>query len=251
MSIAPRAILITGANRGLGLEFVKQVVCFTSPPKHLFATCRDPESATSLQEIAKAHSCVKMMKLDVTRDDDIQTTYENTRHVLAEEGLNLIINNAGIAYKKQYLGNLTHNDLLEQFAVNVFSPLLITQALLPLLKLAAQKSSDKGMSWHKAALVNLSSVLGSVENNQQGGLYPYRASKAALNMVTKNQSIDLKADGILAVAIHPGWVRTDMGGKAAPLSATESVQGMLNVFSSMSEETTGTLVDYTGKVMSW
>ncbi|XP_021345807.1 uncharacterized protein LOC110445469 isoform X2 [Mizuhopecten yessoensis] len=250
MSIAPRAILITGANRGLGLEFVKQVVCFTSPPKHLFATCRDPESATSLQEIAKAHSCVKMMKLDICDFNSFNNFKENMSSVLEGEGLNLVLCNAGIHLRSGF-ADTTPELMTSVFTTNVIAPFTLAQALLPLLKLAAQKSSDKGMSWHKAALVNLSSVLGSVENNQQGGLYPYRASKAALNMVTKNQSIDLKADGILAVAIHPGWVRTDMGGKAAPLSATESVQGMLNVFSSMSEETTGTLVDYTGKVMSW
>ncbi|XP_033748212.1 C-factor-like isoform X1 [Pecten maximus] len=251
MSIAPRAILITGANRGLGLEFVKQIVCFSTPPKYLFATCRNPDSATSLQEIAKLYSCIKVMKFDVTGCGEIQAVYDRTRHILAEDGLNLIINNAGIAYKKQYLGNLTHSDMLGQFDVNVFSPLLITQAFVPLLKLAAQKSSEEAMSWRKAAVVNVSSILGSVESNNSGGLYPYRASKAALNMVTKTQSIDLKADEILAVAVHPGWVRTDMGGQAASVSPTESVQGMLEVFSTLSEDTSGRLFNYTGEFLPW
>ncbi|XP_069134900.1 C-signal-like isoform X1 [Argopecten irradians] len=251
MSIAPRAVLITGANRGLGLEFVRQIVRFSTPPKYLFATCRNPESATSLQEMAKEHSCIKVMKFDVTDHREIQAVCDRTRHLLAEDGLNLIVNNAGITYKKQYLGNLTHSQILEQFDVNVFSPLLITQTFMPLLKLAAQKSPEESMSWRKAAVVNISSILGSIEKNENGGLYPYRASKAALNMVTKTQSIDLRTDGILTVAVHPGWVQTDMGGQSAPVTPTESLKGMLSLFSKLTEDSSGKFFDFNGEILPW
>ncbi|XP_060075865.1 C-signal-like [Ylistrum balloti] len=250
MSIAPRAVLITGANRGLGLEFVKQIVCFATPPKYLFATCRNPDTATSLQEVAKSHSCVKVMKLDVCDFNSFNNLKENISSMLEGEGLNFIVCNAAIHLRSGF-ADTTPELMTSVYTTNVVAPVTLAQTFVPLLKLAAQKSSEKGMSWHKAALVNMSSILGSVESNQSGGLYPYRASKAALNMVTKNQSIDLKTDEILAVAVHPGWVRTDMGGQAAPVSPTESVQGMLNVFSSMSEETNGTLVDFTGTVLPW
>ncbi|XP_033748213.1 C-factor-like isoform X2 [Pecten maximus] len=250
MSIAPRAILITGANRGLGLEFVKQIVCFSTPPKYLFATCRNPDSATSLQEIAKLYSCIKVMKFDVCDFNSYSNLKENISSMLEGEGLNFLLCNAGIHLRYGFV-DTTPEVMTSVYTTNVIAPMTLAQAFVPLLKLAAQKSSEEAMSWRKAAVVNVSSILGSVESNNSGGLYPYRASKAALNMVTKTQSIDLKADEILAVAVHPGWVRTDMGGQAASVSPTESVQGMLEVFSTLSEDTSGRLFNYTGEFLPW
>ncbi|XP_033730597.1 C-factor-like [Pecten maximus] len=250
MSIAPSAVLITGANRGLGLEFVRQIVCLPTPPKYLFATCRNPDSATSLQDIAKTHSCIKVMKFDVCDFSSYSNLKENISSILEGEGLNLVVCNAGILVRSSFT-DTTPDVMTSVYTTNAIAPMILVQTFGPLLKLAAQKSSEKGMSWRKAAVVNVSSILGSVESTSSGGMYPHRASKAALNMITKTQSIDLKADEILAVAVHPGWVRTDMGGQAAPVSPTESVQGMLGVFSTLSEDTSGRLFNYTGEILPW
>ncbi|XP_033748214.1 C-factor-like [Pecten maximus] len=250
MSIAPRAVLITGANRGLGLEFVRQIVCLSTPPKYLFATCRNPDSATCLQEIAKAHSCITVMKFDVCDFSSYSNLKENISSILEVEGLNLVVCNAGILVRSSF-EDTTPDVMTSVFTTNAIAPMTLVQTFGPLLKLASEKSSKKGMSWRKAAVVNVSSDLGSVGGNNSGGMYPYRASKAALNMITKTQSIDLKADDILAVAVHPGWVRTDLGGQTAPVSPTESVQGMLEVFSTLSEDKSGSLFDFKGEILPW
>ncbi|XP_069134899.1 C-signal-like [Argopecten irradians] len=250
MSTAPRAILITGANRGLGLEFVRQIVCFSTPPKYLFATCRNPESATILNEIAKSHSCVKVLKLDVCDFSSYKNLKENISTMLEGEGLNLLVCNAGI-FNRIGFEDTTPEMMTAMYTTNVIAPMTLAQTFAPLLKLAAQKLPEETKSWRKATILNMSSDLGSVGMNDNGGCYPYRASKAALNMVTKTQSIDLKADGILTVAVHPGWVQTDMGGQSAPVTPTESIKGMLSVVSNLSEESSGRLFDFEGELMPW
>ncbi|XP_069134901.1 C-signal-like isoform X2 [Argopecten irradians] len=250
MSIAPRAVLITGANRGLGLEFVRQIVRFSTPPKYLFATCRNPESATSLQEMAKEHSCIKVMKFDVCDFSSYNNLKEKISSMLEGEGLNSVVCNAGVNLRTGFV-ETTPELMTSVYTTNVIAPLTLAQTFMPLLKLAAQKSPEESMSWRKAAVVNISSILGSIEKNENGGLYPYRASKAALNMVTKTQSIDLRTDGILTVAVHPGWVQTDMGGQSAPVTPTESLKGMLSLFSKLTEDSSGKFFDFNGEILPW
>ncbi|XP_063439049.1 C-signal-like isoform X1 [Mytilus trossulus] len=251
MGLQPKNVLITGANRGLGLELVKQFLRLPSPPKTLLATCRSPENAKDLNDIAAKHSNVKVMKLDVTKPADIGECTTKLAGNLAKEGLNLLINNAGIANKKQYLGNLEKQTLLEQFDVNIFGPILLSQALLPYIKQAAISSTDTSLNCNRAAIVNMSSILASIAENQNGGLYPYRTSKAALNMLTKNMNLDLKSEGILCFCIHPGWVQTDMGGPNAAVTKDTSIAGILDVMSKMNGETSDIFVDYNGKSLPW
>jgi len=136
--------------------------------------------------------------------------------------------------------------MTETFLTNVVGPLLLTKALLPLLGQGAQ-TSDVG-----SVVVNLSSILGSIaENTQQGGLYPYRASKAGLNAVTKSLSLDLASLGVGALAVHPGWVQTAMGGQNAPLTPQASVAGVLGVVDSYTREQSGAFLDHTGATLPW
>ncbi|CAC5404110.1 unnamed protein product [Mytilus coruscus] len=299
MGLQPKNVLITGANRGLGLELVKQFLRLPSPPKTLLATCRSPENAKDLNDLASKHSNVKVLKLDVTQPTAFENFPKlvesfiegeglnllinnagiNIRHgleeadsesmmetyttnvigplrmvqlvYLAKEGLNLLINNAGIAYKKQFLGNLEKQTLIEQFDVNIFGPILVSQALLPYIKQAAKSSTDTSLNCNRAAIVNMSSILGSMAENQSGGLYPYRTSKAALNMLTKNMNVDLKSEGILCFCMHPGWVQTDMGGPNAAVVKETSIAGILDVMSKMNGETSDIFIDYNGQSVPW
>merc|ERR1719330_1873663 len=141
---------------------------------------------------------------------------------------------------------VTGEQMTSTFLTNVVGPLMLTKALLPLLGQGAQTRSQDSL------VVNLSSILGSIaENTRQGGLYPYRASKSALNAVTRSLSLDLAKDRVEAVAIHPGWVRTDMGGHMAPLSPEQSVAGVLTQIDTHASENNGGFIDQTGNTLPW
>ncbi|XP_056622609.1 C-factor [Triplophysa dalaica] len=144
--------------------------------------------------------------------------------------------------------------MLENFHTNSVAPLMLTKAMLPLLKRAAAK--ETGMGIHRAAVINMSSLLGSVQLNcgEQANSfkwYPYRASKSALNMITRCLAVDFEEHGILCVALHPGWVRTDMGGPDAPLSTEESIASVLNVIGGLSERDHGSFLHYNGEELPW
>ncbi|OWR54369.1 short-chain dehydrogenase [Danaus plexippus plexippus] len=133
----------------------------------------------------------------------------------------------------------------------IFSIIPALQSLLPLLKQAAQNNSDKPVGVGRAAVINMSSVLGSIAQNDVGGFYAYRCSKAALNAATKSMSIDLKKDHILVASMHPGWVRTDMGGKKAPLDVDTSVAGMFSTIQKLTEADSGKFLQYDGSELPW
>ena len=144
--------------------------------------------------------------------------------IVQEHGLNVLVNNAGINIRKfKGLENVTVDDMTASFATNTIGPLMLTQSLLPLLKRAASRTSSKPLGWERAAVINMSSNLGSISANDIGSFYPYRCSKTALNAVTKSLSIDLLKDGIIACSVHQGWVYTDMGGSKAPVSVDNSI----------------------------
>ncbi|XP_041883211.1 C-factor-like isoform X3 [Corvus kubaryi] len=159
--------------------------------------------------------------------------------------------------KPKTLDSETLEDMTEIYATNTVGPLLMGQAFLPLLKKAAQGSPGSGLSCSKAAIINMSSYAGSIEDVYLwdfGQVVSYRCSKAALNMLSKCQSLAYREHGVLCVALHPGWVQTDMGGTGSckpPLTVDDSVQGMLKVLSSLSEKETGTFLDWEGKVLPW
>ncbi|XP_031471133.1 uncharacterized protein LOC116243832 [Phasianus colchicus] len=145
----------------------------------------------------------------------------------------------------------------EVYTTNTIAPLLLGQAFLPLLKKAAQGSPGSGMSCSKAAIVNISSIGGSIKEMYLWEAIQavcYRCSKAAQNMLTRCQSMGYREHGIFCVALHPGWVQTDMGvtaGYTAPLTVDASVGGMLKVLSKLSEKDSGTFLDWEGNVVAW
>ncbi|XP_010006152.1 PREDICTED: uncharacterized oxidoreductase C663.06c-like [Chaetura pelagica] len=193
---------------------------------------------------------------EVTDPASIKAAAARVGEKLGGSGLNLLINNAGMA-KPNSLDMETQESMTEIYTTNTIGPLLLSQAFLPLLKKAAQGSPGSALSCSKAAIVNISSSAGSIQELYMWGpthVVSYRCSKAALNMLSRCQSLGYREHGILCVALHPGWVQTDMGGAGSlkpPLTVDESVRGMLKVLSSLSEKDTGTFLDWEGKVVPW
>ncbi|XP_017679812.1 PREDICTED: C-factor-like isoform X2 [Lepidothrix coronata] len=253
-----RSVLVTGANRGLGLGLVQHLLGLPKPPQWLFATCRDPKGqrAQELQNLASKHHNLVILPLEVANPTSIKAAAAKVGEHLGGSGLNLLINNAGIV-KITLLENETLEDMTEIYTTNTVGPLLMGQAFLPLLKKAAQGSPGSGLSCSKAAIVNISSIGGSIASFSAWEMIQassYRCSKAALNMLTKCQSLAYKEHGILCLALHPGWVQTDLGssgGHTPPVTVDASVKGMLKVLSSISEKDTGTFLDWEGKVVPW
>ncbi|CAH1778636.1 unnamed protein product [Owenia fusiformis] len=248
--MSPRSVLITGCNRGIGLEFVKQFLSMKQPPKHLFATCRNPAEAADLQALQAGHSNLHILQLEVTDESRYASLAEEVGAIVEENGLNLLINNAGILIRTN-LPDVTAEVMKKTFDVNSIAPILISQAFLPLLKRAADAQKDAPLGWARAAIVNVSSKVGSCDDNKRGGLYAYRASKAALNVCTVSLARDLFKDGILATVVHPGWVLTDIGTKNALIESSESISGMLKVMQGLNEETNASFYDYAGKLIPW
>ncbi|NXF35326.1 GSFK dehydrogenase, partial [Nyctibius bracteatus] len=253
-----RSVLVTGANRGIGLGFVQQFLGLPNPPEWVFATCRDPKGqrAQELQNLASKHPNLVIIPLEITDPTSIKAAAAKVGEKLRGSGLNLLINNAGIT-KQIPLDNETLETMTQIYTTNTIGPLLLSQAFLPLLKKAAQGSPGSALSCSKAAIVNISSTGGSITSLYAWELMPvvsYRCSKAALNMLTKCQSLGYREHGILCLALHPGWVQTDLGSSAGhtpPVTAEDSVRGMLKVLSSLSEKDTGTFLDWEGKVVPW
>ncbi|XP_078525571.1 C-signal-like [Lissotriton helveticus] len=251
-----RTILITGCNRGLGLEMVRQLLAKPSAPEQIFATCRAPESPQSqaLNELAAKHSNLKVVQLEATDPTSVNKAAKEVEAHLKGAGLNVLINNAGIM-PPSTLETVDAEDLMHLYTTNVVGPLLVTKAFLHLLKKAAKDNAQAGMSCSKAAVINMSTRLSSIaacyEQFDHVPVVSYRCSKAALNMLTKCQSLGYKPDGIMCTAIHPGWVQTDLGGSEAPLTTKDSIRGILNVLCSLSEKDNGCLVDWEGNSVPW
>ncbi|KAM6380770.1 C-signal-like [Pluvialis apricaria] len=252
------SVLVTGANRGIGLGLVRHFLGMPNPPEWVFAGCRDPKGqrAQELQNLASKHPNLVISPLDVTDPASIKAAAARVGEQLGGSGLNLLINNAGIV-RLTSLDNETLEDMTQVYTTNTVGPLLMGQAFLPLLKKAAQGSPGSALSCSKAAIVNMSSIGGSIASPAIWDLMQvasYRCSKAALNMLTKCQSLGYREHGVLCVALHPGWVQTDMGsaaGHTPPVTVEASVRGMLKVLSSLSEKDTGTFLDWEGKVVPW
>ncbi|XP_056334823.1 C-factor-like [Danio aesculapii] len=249
-------LMITGASRGLGLQIVESLAKGGFSPGKIIATARNPDGAKELQKLAEEYQNIHIIKLDVISQEEYRKSCgSEVEELVQEEGLNCLINNAGINVVAN-LETVTADQMLENFHTNSVAPLMINQglAMLPLLKRAAAKGT--GMGIHRAAVINITSLLGSVElywgdRANTFKWYPYRTSKSALNMVTRCLAVDLEADGILCMALHPGWVRTDMGGPEAPLSPEESISSVLSVIGGLTEKDHGSFLHYTGETLPW
>ncbi|MEZ5466334.1 MAG: SDR family oxidoreductase [Lysobacterales bacterium] len=221
-------VLVTGANRGLGLEYARQ---FAAKGYRVIGTARDPQGATALADIAD-----RVEALDVADASSVAALAERLKDV----PIDILVNNAGMFDRGDVSIDKVDFDVMEQtFQVNAFGPLRVTQALLPNLRLGQRKQ-----------IVNMSSQLGSVQNSD-GRWYAYRASKSALNQINKILSVELGPEGFVCVVLHPGWVRTDMGGAAATYSPEESVAGLIGVIEQLDSGKNGGYFDLKGQVIPW
>ena len=246
--MAFQSIFITGCNRGIGLEFIKQFLYLPDPPDKIFATCRSLGSATELQKLAVGHPNLHLIEFDLNNLDNINQVVSEVEEKLEGQGLNLLFNNAGVG-ERSTLDQVTAETMRSVYNINVVVPLMLTKAFLPLLRRAMAQREDKEST--KVAIANMSSEVGSITNNTWSTMYAYRPSKAALNMVTKSLIVDLASEGIVAVALHPGWVQTDMDGQNAPLTAEQSVQGLITVLASLDDSKNGGFFDFSGKTQPW
>ncbi|KZM44382.1 short-chain dehydrogenase [Marinomonas sp. SBI22] len=225
-------LFITGANRGIGLEMVKQ---FAQSNWKISACYRNPATATELTALAQENTDIKLYALDVT---DYQAV-TNLADELKGISFDLLINNAGIyGPKGSSLDNLDIEAWRQVFETNTIAPLKLIQAFTP--HVAASEGKR---------IAVLSSKMGSISDNQSGSAYIYRSSKTALNQVIKSLSIDLSPQGIQVIALHPGWVRTEMGGPNGLIDTTESVTGLKSVMTS--EIKTGHFYNYDGSEIAW
>jgi NAD(P)-dependent dehydrogenase (short-subunit alcohol dehydrogenase family) len=246
-----KSVLITGANRGLGLEFVKQFLRLPSPPDHIIAVCRDVATATELKTIASSKPSVHIVAFEVTDPAQYDRAVAEVQKVVGAAGLNLLINNAGIFNQSlNSLQSCTKQNLLQHMDINLFTPVLLTKAFLPLLQAAA--AGHTTASPISAAVVNITAVLGCVHSEAlfPGG-YPYKYSKAALNMATYCMAEELKTTGVLVMGIHPGWVQTDMGGPHGHLTPEQSISGCMKLVTALNDSNRGKLYDWKGDLFPY
>ncbi len=225
-------LLITGTSRGIGLEYVKQ---YAEAGWQVIACCRSPATAADLHALAQRYPQVKIEALDVANFEQISQLAAQ----LKDWPVDLMINNAGV-YPQSAFGNSDEETWLQAFKVNTMSTLKLAEAFMPHLVKAGN-----------AKLVAMTSKMGSIEDNSSGGEYIYRTTKTALNMVVKSLAIDLNKYGITVAVLHPGWVRTDMGGPYGLIDVQTSVKGLRQVIAELSLENSGLWFAYDGKSIPW
>jgi len=227
-------LLITGSNRGIGLELTKE---FARRHWQVLACCRCPETADDLQALTATSGQVSVHRLEMTDLDQI--------HALAGRlkgtPIDILFNNAGIyGPAQQGFGETDEAAWLETLRINSIAPLHMAEAFVE--HVAASE---------RRIIATMGSVMGSITENDSGGHYAYRTSKAAVHMVMKGLAVDLAPRGIIAVALHPGWVRTRMGGSSAPVAPTESAAGLAEVLTGLDRAQSGRLINYQGEVLAW
>jgi NAD(P)-dependent dehydrogenase (short-subunit alcohol dehydrogenase family) len=230
MESEDRVAFVSGGNRGIGFGLTLEMVQHGCK---VAAGYRDETRSQRLFAEAEKHRDILPVKVDVTVEDDLQHLYQFIDNHLGH--LNILVNNAGVNINESaQINGLNWQDVARSLEVNVGGPLMVSKALYPLL----QKGREK-------KIVNISSQMGSIQLTD-GGATPYRVSKAALNMLTRNQAVEYKKDGIAVVILHPGWVKTDMGGSAAPMTVAESVRKIFQIIEMISLANTGEFISITG-----
>lgn len=225
-----KTALITGANKGIGLEFSRQL---KEKGYYVIGCCRNPDQADNLNKLAD-----EVIKLDVTNDNDITSMAE----ILNNRPIDLLVNNAGTSGEQGVtVGNVNRENFINVLNVNCISVLKICDALLSNI----QSSEEKN-------ILVISSRMGSISDNEQGRSYAYRSSKAALNCAMRSYAIDVKSTGVHVMLIHPGWVKTDMGGPNGLVEVQTSVSGMLEqVEKKMSKSHAEILQRFDGETIAW
>jgi NAD(P)-dependent dehydrogenase (short-subunit alcohol dehydrogenase family) len=230
-----RHVVITGARRGIGLELTRQLL---ASGDRVTALVRDPATSTELAALAKASDGrLRIGACDVASEDSVKSALSAL--ALDREAIDVLINNAGVYQDASAdLPELDLTKVLSSIDINAVGPMRVTRALLPGLEKAA-----------KPVVVQITSLMGSIGDNGSGGSYAYRMSKAALNMFHKSFAVDYPA--IIALTLHPGWVKTDMGGEQAPTSVDESARGLLKVINGAGKAQSGRFYDFEGDELPW
>jgi NAD(P)-dependent dehydrogenase (short-subunit alcohol dehydrogenase family) len=227
--------LITGGNRGLGLEFARQ---YLADGWHVYAACRDPKSAPELRRLAdRSTSGLQVLYMEVTDLGSVRTAATD----LQGKPIDVLLNNAGIGGPRdQTVGNIDYKTWMHVLDVNTLGPMRVAEAFVDNVE-----RSDRKL------IVTITSGMGSIGDNSSGDAYAYRTSKAAVNMVMRSLAIDLAPRGITCVVINPGWVKTDMGGPNARLTAAESVSAMRRLIDKVGPAQSGKFFNYDGREYAW
>ena len=231
-----KTLLITGANRGIGLEFVRQ---YAAEGWQVFACCRKPAAADLLNRLVNQFpDRIQAHALDVTDHQQI----EQLAQTLTGQPIDLLINNAGVypPDRGDAFGKTDYAAWQHAFEVNTMAPLKMTEAFIKQVARSELKT-----------IVTITSKMGSVADNRGGGSYIYRSSKAGVNIVVKSLSIDLNPQKIIAVVLHPGWVKTDMGGPGALITTEQSVTGMRRVIGNLTLQDSGKFYAFDGQIVPW
>lgn len=225
-----QTVLITGANRGIGFALTKKML---AAGDRVLATCREPERATALNALAADN--LRVLPLDVTSHQDTAALAKQ----LQGQRVDVLVNNAGIMSARQSLDDMDFSAWQAAFDVHVLAPFRLTMALRANLQLA-----------HRPRVITISSQMGALQR-QSMGAYAYRTSKAAANKLMQTLALELRADGIIACPVHPGWVRTDMGGAAADLGEDESADGLRRLIERLQMADSGRFWTWDGQEHPW
>ncbi|MGE4132233.1 MAG: SDR family oxidoreductase [Bdellovibrionales bacterium] len=221
-------VVITGTSRGIGLELTYLALV---EGHKVAAVAREPDQSKGLQALFKEYPLqLEIITADVSQPDGVQKILDAVK---SWGKVDVLINNAGILRKDD-----TRQDFIDSFQVNSIAPYEVTMALLPLLQKGDQPR-----------VINVTSKMGSISDNTSGRYFSYRASKAALNMITKSLAQD--HNWLKSIVIHPGWVQTDMGGPQAPTSVRDSASGIWKVANRLTKSDSGHFLEYTGKPIPW
>ena len=227
-------ILITGANRGIGLEFTRQ---FAEDGWQVLACCRNPADAGQLQTLGEQYPAIELHALDVTDYQQMAALADQ----LGNRPIDILLSSAGIFGSKGVaLGEVDAQEWRQVLEVNTIAPLMLVQTFVEQVAASQQK-----------LIAVISSKVGSIADNSSGGNYIYRSSKTAVNQVVKNLSIELADRGISAICLHPGWVKTDMGGPNAEISTAESVAGLKSILQSAGLAQSGQFIEFDGNSIPW
>lgn len=225
---------VTGANRGIGLGVARRLV---ERGDEVFAAARSPGKAEALKRLASEFpNRVDIVQLDVQDPDSVAALDA----AVGDTPIDVLLNNAGRFSHAGHVGDFDYELFIEDYEVNTLGPLRVTEALIENVA-----SSDARV------ICNTTSNLASLTQNETGDFYAYRASKAALNMMTRTLAAELRPRGITVVSLHPGWVKTDMGGKNADIEVDESVSGIVARLDEMGPELSGTYVTWDGRQLPW
>ena len=227
-------ILITGANRGIGLELTEQ---FAEDGWQVLACCRNPADAGQLQALSERGLAIELHALDVTNYEQMETLADR----LGNRPIDILLSNAGIyGSKGTGFGEVDAEEWRQVLEVNTIAPLMLVQAFVEQVATSQQK-----------LVAVISSKVGSIADNSSGGSYIYRSSKTAVNQVVKSLSIDLAGRDIAVISLHPGWVQTEMGGPNAEIGTDESVAGLKSILQSAGLAQSGQFIEFNGNSIPW